>query len=382
MLGAGQRYDRLPTVPAATLLNLQRHAGNAAAARVLQRAPAFGLATPQATNEFAKTAVMWWRKYPGTTLDNFAFIMVEEASRWLEKIGVPAVERDDAASTSAAVFHSTSWTISVNVQAIGHAPNTKIGDLKPEELADFADTFFHEARHAEQRFLMARLAVGKSPGKDAKAIASDVAIKESVAGAAIKAGGGLSRAEKDKAEELAEFFDKYIGYKMWNNRLRDSASEVVTSLPKPSPSGVDAITAAFNALAPKVDAWRKETPWADSTIDTLSKQTSRSVVDEQVLRDVRATRKALETASDKATSLGIVVAEWPKMKARQVITADDAKRVQAVFSLRWLELEDALRGLHLTAEGAYERYPEEADSRTVGSAVAAATRREAKAATP
>src|SRR5262245_15089137 len=270
--GSGASIPHKHALGVAQLLDLQRHAGNAAVARIvagtggrvsrsLQRAPAFGLATPQATNEFAQTAVMWWRKYPGTTLDNFAFIMVEEASRWLEKIGVPAVERDNAASASAAVFHSSSWTISVNVQAIGHAPNTRIGDLKPEELADFADTFFHEARHAEQRFLMARLAVGKSPGKDAKAIADEVATKPSIAEAAIKAGGKLPRAEQAKAEELYEFFDEPLGYKMWNNRLRDSASELVTSLPSTSPSGVDAITTAFTALAPKVDAWRKEVPW-------------------------------------------------------------------------------------------------------------------------
>ena len=388
MLGHGPSHSgRTATEHAfrvAQLLNLQRHAGNAAVARgagplVLQRSPAFGLAAPQATNQFAKTAVNWWRKYPGTTLANFAVIMVEEASRSLEKIGVPAVELDDAASTSAAVFHSSTWTISVNVQATGHGPNTKVGDLKPEELADFADTVFHEARHAEQRFLMARLAVGKSPGKDAKAIAEEVKTKESVAAAAIKAGGGLSRAEKAKAEELFEFFDKHLGYKIWNNRLRDSASDLVAALPSTSPSGVDSITTAWNALAPKIDAWRKEAPWADKRIESLSKQTSRSAVDEQVLRDVSKTRKVLETAFGKATDLATVVAEWPKMKARQTITVDDAKRVQAVFSLRWLEFEVAARDVHLTAEAAYERYPEEADSRTVGGAVAGATLREAKA---
>ena len=137
---------------------------------------------------------------------------------------------------------------------------------------------------------------------------------------------------------------------------------------------------AFNAIAPKVDAWRKQIPWADSTIDTLSKQTSRSVVDEQVLRDVSKTRKVLGTAFGKATNLATVVAEWPKMKARQTITVDDAKRVQAVFSLRWLEFEVAARDVYLTAEAAYERYPEEADSRAVGSAVTGAALLEAKAA--
>ena len=404
-LGHGPIHDqpaRVKTEHAfrvAQLLDLQRLAGNAAVVRVtagtgggvtrsstsagthvLQRAPAFGLAAPQTTNEFAKTAVRWWRRYPGTTLDNFAVILIEEASRFLEKIGVPAVERDDVASAGAAVFRSSTWTIGVNVRATGHAPNTKIGDLKPEDLADFANTVFHEARHAEQRFLMARLAVGKSPGKDAKAIANEVAVKESVAAAAITAGGGLSGAEKAKAEELWEFFDEHLGYKMWNNRLRDSASELVASLPSTSPSGVDSITTTWNAAAPKIDEWRKEAPWADTRIESLSKQTKRSAVDEQVLRDVRNTRKVLETAFEKATALATVVAEWPKMKARQTITLDVAKRVQAVFSLRWFEFELAARDVYLTAEGAYQRYPEEADSRAVGAAVTAATLREAKAA--
>jgi len=67
------------------------------------------------------------------------------------------------------------------------------------------------------------------------------------------------------------------------------------------------------------------------------------------------------------------------MKARQTITADDAKRVKAVFNSRWLDFEVAARDVYLTAEAAYERYPEEADSRVVGDAVAKAALREAKA---
>ena len=44
----------------------------------------------------------------------------------------------------------------------GFTETTKVGDLPAHHLADFANTVFHEARHAEQRFLMARLAVGYS----------------------------------------------------------------------------------------------------------------------------------------------------------------------------------------------------------------------------
>jgi hypothetical protein len=364
----------------ARILDLQATAGNAAVARlVLQRSPAFGLATPRATTEFAQTAVRWWSKYPGTTLRDFAVIMVEEASSRLEKIGVPAVELDTVPSTGVAVFRSSTWTIGVNVEkGTGYPPTTKVGDLKPEELADFADTFFHEARHAEQKFLMARLAVSKAKSKDAKAIAAAFSIKESVAEAAIKAGGNLSAAEKEKAEQLSEFFDKHIGYKMWNNALRDAASELVASLPSQSPSGVDSITAAWNALSPKVEALRKETPWVEQRIESLSKVTKRGAVDEQVFRDVGKTLKVLQTALDKAKILANVVAEWPKMKARETITVEVAKRVQQVFELQWLDFEIAIRDLYLTAEGAYQRYPEEADARIVGGAVAAATLREAK----
>jgi len=382
VLPAGGAHRAIPRELIATL---QRTAGNRAVAAMLdrvQRAPAFGLAAPQATTAFGKTAVSWWRNYPGTTLSNFALIMVEEASRSLERIGVPAVEQDDAASTSAAVFHSNSWTISVRVEATGHAANTKVGELKPDELADFANTVFHEARHAEQRFLMARLAVGRSPGKDAKAIAAEVSVKEEVAAAAIRAGGGLSGAEKTKAEQLTEFFDKHIGYKMWITRVQALGTELNALFPSPTASGVDAITTAWTAFAPKIDALRKEMPWADTRIESLEKQTTRSTVDEQVLRDVRSMRKVLQTVSDKAGTVAVVVAEWPKMKARQTITVDIAKRVQETFSLRWLDFEAEARGVYLTAEAAYERYPEEADSRIVGDAVAGAALREARSAGP
>jgi hypothetical protein len=388
-LATGQR-------PREDLLDLQGLVGNAAVARLLahnreaaasspgpaglvQRSPGFGLGTSSATAAFAETAVRWRRKYPRTTLENFTVIMVEEASDRLEKIGVPAVELDDGATTSVAVFHSSTWTISVNVEnGTGRPPSTKIGDLKPEELADFTDTFFHEARHAEQRFLMARLAVSKS--KDAKAIAAELLIPESVAVAAVKAGGKLPRAEQAKAEQLFEFFDKHLGYKMWNNGLHKSASDLRTSLPRPSPEGVDSITAAWNALAPKVEEWRKEVPWADREIESLAKLKKRDAVDEQVLRDVRKTRKALQVAFDTAKVLGNVVAEWPKMKARQTITVDDAQHVREVFSQKWREFGAAVYGVDAAAEDAYERYPEEADSRAIGRAVAAAIRRKAKTA--
>ena len=87
---------------------------------------------------------------------------------------------------------------------------------------------------------------------------------------------------------------------------------------------MDSITTAWNALAPTIDELRKEVPWADTRIESLAKQTGRSAVDDQVLQDLRKTGQVLETVSQKSTALGTVVAEWPRMQARQTITADDA----------------------------------------------------------
>ena len=114
-------------------------------------------------------------------------------------------------------------------------PTRTIGDLKPEDLADFADTFFHEARHAEQRFLMARLAVGESPRKGTRRLIADeikeVCIGERAAAAIARPARGLpARKECKGRPAFRVLLVKHLGYKMWNNGLLGAASELVASL--------------------------------------------------------------------------------------------------------------------------------------------------------
>jgi hypothetical protein len=49
---------------------------------------------------------------------------------------------------------------------------------------------------------------------------------------------------------------------MWITRLVALGSDILKVAPHPGPSGIDAITTAWAALAPKIDDVRKEVPAA------------------------------------------------------------------------------------------------------------------------
>lgn len=126
--------------------------------------------------------------------------------------------------------------------------------------------------------------------------------------------------------------------------------------------------------------WSKEVTWADTQIDTISKLKKRDSVDEQVLKDLREARKVLQTALDSAALMKDLMAAWPEFQKTHVMTAELADRVRGTFVEKWLNLEVALRQVALTAEAVYERYPEEADSRSTENEVGRAVKRLAPAA--
>jgi hypothetical protein len=179
---------------------------------------------------------------------------------------------------------------------------------------------------------------------------------------------------------LTEFRNKYVGYKMWLNGVRDTSSKLVDSLPHPSPREVDSITRAWTQVQPTVTAWRGETTWADKQIETISGLKKRDSIDEQVVKDVRSTKKKLQSALDKSDVLQAVITDWARtQRERKTIDARLANVVQTTFVEKWLDLEVALRDLMLGAEAAYERYPEEADARSTESEITKTVRAQAPA---
>lgn len=142
---------------------LQRSAGNAAVARAIsvQRAPAKeddlgGIGARFAVDQYAgvakKLETVWGRLTPYSR----ANALVNAANFELAHIDVPNVElKVDKVDSADAVFVKEDWKMTVDR---GTMSSPTVDDAT---MAQSASNVYHEARHAEQAFLVARLLAGR-----------------------------------------------------------------------------------------------------------------------------------------------------------------------------------------------------------------------------
>ena len=94
--------------------------------------------------------------------------------------------------SDAGAFSRTTWNISINPGKFSQrAGVTEVGQLTLDEGRNVADTIFHESRHSEQYFRIARVQAGRvgakvTADKAAKRVADDMSIPLDVAKAAVK----------------------------------------------------------------------------------------------------------------------------------------------------------------------------------------------------
>lgn len=380
------------------VLNLQRSAGNAATVALIRRPPRsgplalvptagrpvvvardadFGLRAKAGISGYAGPAADYWRANPGDTLEDFAKHLMTEANKELATNGVPALPAPTFGSRgrNAGGFAPHSWTVQLDAARTAQAPlTTKIGTLAVDRVAEVASVCFHEARHAEQIFAVARLVAGE--GKDAKAVAAEVDLPEHIAQAALAAKGPMPGGKAALAEiklwRAIGQTGKHSDYWDWNEAFRGFVANVVAGFPSPSPSGVDKIIATRDAFARTLAEWQKDTlPFLDRKITALSKMKRPDPSDAIVLRDLTKIRTAARTVIKADTTLGTEIARFRARQAdaRRPITVAQARGIQQTFKLDWLGLEIAVRKLSQVADAAYEAYPHEADAYATGKLV-------------
>jgi len=384
--------------PPHRVLNLQRSVGNAATVALIRRIPRggplplvpiagppvvvardadFGLRAKAGISAYAGPAADHWRANPGETLEDFAKHLMNEANKELAANGVPALPAPTFGSRgrNAGGFAQHSWTVQLDAARTAKAPlTTKIGTLAVDRVAEVASVCFHEARHAEQIFAVARLVAGE--GKDAKAIAAEVDVPENIAQAAMAAKGPLPGGKAALAEiklwRAIGQTGKHSDYWDWNEAFRGFVANVIAGFPSPSPSGVDTIIATRDAFARTLAEWQKDSlPFLDRKITALSKLKRPDSSDAIVLRDVTKIRTAARTVIKADTTLGTEIARFRARRAdaRRPITVGQARGIQQTFELNWLGLEIAVRKLSQVADAAYEAYPHEADAYATGKLV-------------
>jgi len=393
------------------ILDLQRSAGNTATTSLIRRttgsggaraAPVrpvgvvvardadFGLRAKTGISGYAGPAADYWRANPGDTLEAFAKHLMTEANKELAANGVPALPAPTFGSRgrNAGGFAQHSWTVQLDAARTAKAPlTTKIGTLAVDRVAEVASVCYHEARHAEQIFAVARLVAGE--GKDAKAIAAEVDLPEHIAQAALAAKGPMPGGKAALAEiklwRAIGQTGKHSDYWDWNEAFRGFVANVIAGFPSPSPSGVDTIIATRDAFARTLAGWQKDSlPFLDRKITAVSKLKRPDSSDAIVLRDVTRIRTAARAVVKADTALGTEIARFRTRQAdaRRPITVGQARGIQQSFALNWLGLEIAVRKLSQVADAAYEAYPHEADAYATGKLVTKGFLDRAKVPTP
>lgn len=215
-----QETSMSPPVPEHKVLQMQRQFGNRRVSAMLggtqrsiartpavQRTPVeFGLAESGPINTYAHK-VFQWSQDPanaGKPIRAAVDYIVSLVKAELKANGVPVPQFlvGNAGAGLGGVFQWQPWAIGVDDSDIAWDPSiTTVGQLDVSSLVSVVGTVWHEARHAEQFWLMARMLGGK--GMTGTQINAHTGIKLSVANKA--AAIPLKKASSD-IRSFMEFF--------------------------------------------------------------------------------------------------------------------------------------------------------------------------------
>jgi hypothetical protein len=387
VFGAGQFAPRTPDgrrLIAHELAHVVQQTGgaNQAALRLstagtlfVQRDAAVGLRKKDEFSGFASFARSFWNDNKDKSLEEFGLFLMDQVNAQLIKNGVLPIRDPPSFGPTghgaAGGFSHKTWTVGLDLaKTAAHPLATKIKDLTADQVAEVAGVCYHEARHAEQAFLVARVVASEAKGKkDAKAIAAQLDIPEFVAKAAINSTEPLPG--KDSMAQIEQWrafgeSGKHRDYWDWNETFRGFVVNVIASLPQSRPEGVDKVIAAWTALTPTITGWQKDSlPPLKVKIDKLTKSKTPDAVDKQVFGDVKKIRAGIQKVIKADKALSDEVAKFQARKAaadKRPITVSEARVIQSQFALLWINLEVALLELRKTTNDAYMAYPIEADA--------------------
>jgi len=369
----------------AAIDDLQSRIGNRRVALTIgrglavQRAPKpFGMRESSQVSGFAALAHAYWKGNPEKTLAEFGIHLLDELNKQLAANGVPTLPKPKLDSLrSAGGFVASSWTVQFNLAGTAQQPLTaKIGGIPADRISEVAGIFYHECRHAEQAFLVARWVASEAKGtKTGKQIAAELDLHEPTADAALKATGPLPGGKDGlttiKGWRAFEKGGEHYDYWEWNENLQKFVANVIKSIPDPAPEGADGIRAELTKLAPTFADWRKTTiAFADTKLTTLKADKGRDATDDELLRNLTKTRGALKKVMDaEAATLKQLGKLDARLKQAKKMTVDEAKLFQLEIASPWFGLQAALAELAVVTGKAYEAYPHEADAYVVQRAV-------------
>jgi hypothetical protein len=333
-----------PAGLAAEVLALQRKAGNRAVGRLLQRKET-GMREAAPTSTYVKAAVDFWNDpaNDGKSLEDFAGHLIDKVNDTLKPLGVSPVRRAfDPKAKNNGQFDVVTWTVTLNTGLFTSTGATTLVDLDVKEAAELVSSVYHEARHAEQHFRIARMVAGASKLTGADLVKEIKAVTQMPDAEATAASGKPLTSTSGSPQELGEAKDweavtsgRHKGYRNilnpWEHEVRDARR-----------IGWDPL----RGDRARADMGRFVTHWlgakrgglVDAHIKTIGKLKATSV-DTVVLANLRAIDK----------QMGKVEAAWNKLgnDAAKLGPGDLLKRFQAFQKNELLALIDAIHAAYL-----------------------------------
>jgi hypothetical protein len=253
------------------------------------------------------------------------------------------------------------WTIAINPDKFSNRQDvTKVGELTADEAAEIADTIYHESRHCEQYFQIARLQAGrmKKGTKDPAAkIAKDMSIPDDIAKAAVRSPLTAARGREEMLAETEDWESITVGrhgeYKGIINEWGNEADKLDDEVRGVKAWNIDSVKATVEA---SLSGWKKNKnrlKFLKSHLAETRKIKRQTEVDKRVvtyLMDIKAKLEALDTGATAALK------NWKK--------ADPGTRLQRLQALQ--APAKALRG---ALYAAYEGHIHEEDAWATGRAV-------------
>jgi hypothetical protein len=350
------------------VLALQRRAGNRA---VLARLKInTGLRRKTRTDAFAKDARDYWADPANKdkTLKDFSDFLIGKANGVLKAMGSYEVKPSYVTTgTASGTFSRVTWAMEINTARFSSRTGvTKVSHLTLDEAAEIADTVYHEIRHSEQYFRIARIraAESKKTGGDiAKEIEKDMSIPTAVAQAAA---ASPMKAEKDNAYRIAEAKDwesitigLHAEYKGIINTWTDEAWEA-----RDAAIAVDATNLAVTKgkIAAHVSSWKtsnSRSKFVDSHLTKVEALKDKSRMDKLVIKHLKAIKAALAKVN---TAWKAVEDNWA--------TDDAAGKLTHLRAMR-----APLKELGSATYAAYRDHMHEKDAWETGAAVGKEFRR-------
>jgi hypothetical protein len=121
------------------------------------------------------------KEWAALSVDAKAAKLVKYVNAELKKAHAPPVGYilDPGTNAGEALFDFGPWNLSIGSNGLD-------GALSDDMVGELADTVYHESRHAEQWFRIARLKAGESPQPTKAALAASLGIPDAIADAALK----------------------------------------------------------------------------------------------------------------------------------------------------------------------------------------------------